>query len=149
MYCSVFVCSIPRPSSFRTDQFTEEGEENEKARASSFSWFFFFQNVGNFCGESANPELREVVGPLEALVSITGSLGISLMFFVASKRFLTLKDADVGQAPTNTSTQDESRESLPYRERFRIWRQSDDARAIWKITVIFTILSGTSRCQNR
>ena len=37
-----------------------------------FYRFYMSENIGNFIGESVNPELRATVGPVWAMLSITG-----------------------------------------------------------------------------
>ena len=117
----------------------DEGEENEKARVSSFSWFYFWCNVGNFGGESINPELRATAGPVYAMMSITGSLFIGFASFVACKRFYIQKPLDRSESAKEDP--DATRlAQLPWRRRAQLWWLSDNGRAVWKLIKVFALL---------
>ena len=129
----------PIQSVFIADQFDDEGEENEKARVSSFSWFYFWCNVGNFGGESINPELRATAGPVYAMMSITGSLFIGFASFVACKRFYIQKPLDRSESAKEDP--DATRiAQLPWRRRAQLWWLSDNGRAVWKLIKVFALL---------
>ena len=135
----------PMQSVFVADQFNEEGEENEKQRAASFSWYYFFQNAGNLAGESVNPQLRGTVSAFSAMLSITVSLVVGFVLFVAGKPFFVMRLSDrEADAAKVVQGINEGRPQVPWLTRARTWIRSDDARVVWKISKVYLILTGLS-----
>ena len=104
------------------------------------------ENIGNFIGESVNPELRATVGPVYAMLSITASLVVGLVMFVAGKRFLVQRPwqkqaADTGAVDINQ----EAGPPLSRLQRLWNWRKTNDAKAVWKVVKIYILLIGLTR----
>jgi dipeptide/tripeptide permease len=133
----------PMQSVLVADQFNEEGEDNEKRRAASFSWYYFFQNAGNLGGESVNPQLRGTVSAFSAMLSITASLVVAFVFFVVGKPFFVVRLSDrEADATGKVQRINEDKPIVPWWRQAKDWVHSADAKAIWKISKVYLILTG-------
>jgi hypothetical protein len=101
------------------------------------------QNVGNFVGESVNPELRATTGPVYAMLSITGSLILALAFFVGGKRFIVSRPSESSSSLQNEIINTEGAPQQIWYRRLWDWRLTSDAKAVWRITKIYLLLVGS------
>ena len=118
---------------------TADMTAEEKAKRSSFSWYYFSCNVGNLGGESVNPQLRQDKGPLVAMLSIGGGLVASVIFFVAGRRFLVRKSppSPQGRAGVQHPEEDHATAKVSMKQKFRSWRETEDGRALMRVVMLF------------
>ena len=135
-------CLLQCTQSRAADQFDEEGEANDIERASSFSWYYMAENIGNLFGESANPEMRATIGPLYAMLSITGTLIVGFAVFLAGRTYYVLRPCERERRGTTLDINEEQPSLRTRLQRAWDWRRTDDARAVWKTCKIYLILVG-------
>lgn len=57
----------------------------------SFSWYYFWANVGQLAGELGGPLLRQYVSVTACIASISGSCTAAAVLFVAGSRYYSMR----------------------------------------------------------